>query len=228
MSFRSSQPRIPTQNSRRDFLRIAGCATASLALPELAAAAVRELDKPVRLGLIADLHQDVMHDGPARLDAFLQAMRADPPDALVQLGDFAVPSEANLPLIKTFNEAHEQTLHVIGNHDVDGGFSFEQVVETWGMKDRYYTHDVGGLRLIVLDANETPPNHEGGVPFAYRTRAGGVAGQVADRSPGADANPQPSTVGRSLVDRQCRGDPETAKRRFGSRGPGCQRSHTHR
>ena len=36
------------------------------------------------LGMIADLHQDVMHDGPSRLEAFLDAMKNEKPDALLQ------------------------------------------------------------------------------------------------------------------------------------------------
>jgi predicted phosphodiesterase len=153
---------------RRRFLhtvsKVVGAIACSLALPTAARAATSRLSKPIRLGLIADLHHDVMHDAPARLDAFLKAMAANPPDAIIQLGDFAQAKETNRPLVKQFQEAHPVALHVIGNHDTDGGVSFDQVLKEWGMKSRYYKHDVKGLRLLILDGNETPPDHKGGYP----------------------------------------------------------------
>ena len=157
-------PSVP----RRVFLQqagvIIGSALCSLSLPSLSHAAIGLLRKPIRIGLIADLHHDVMHDAPARLDAFLDAMKPTPPDAIVQLGDFAQAKAGNRSLVKKFNEAHPVSLHVIGNHDTDGGLSSEQVVKEWGMKGRYYTHDVEGLRLLVLDGNDKPAGHSGGYP----------------------------------------------------------------
>ena len=156
------------QLPRRRFLQkmgqVVGVAACALALPATARTATTRLAKPVRLGLIADLHHDVMHDAPARLDAFLEAMAADPPDAIIQLGDFAQAKKQNRPLVEKFQKAHPLALHVIGNHDTDGGLSFDQVLQEWRMKSRYYRHDVEGLRLIVLDGNERPQDHKGGYP----------------------------------------------------------------
>ncbi|GAG00497.1 unnamed protein product, partial [marine sediment metagenome] len=78
------------------------------------------------------------------------------PDAIIQLGDFAVPAEKNRALVNRFNTAHSRTLHVLGNHDIDGGYTTEQVLDFWEMKARYYSQDLGGVRLIVLDGNEMP------------------------------------------------------------------------
>lgn len=136
----------------------------SLILPVESRAAVRRLSQRVRLGLFADLHQDVMPDGELRLGQFLKAMVQEAPDAIVQLGDFAVPSPDNRPLIKSFNEAHPRTIHVLGNHDTDGGYTTQQVLDAWGMKERYTSYEVAGLRIIVLDGNEPSPNHAGGYP----------------------------------------------------------------
>ena len=149
---------------RRRFIQVVGAAACSLALPSMAHAATRLLAKPVSIGLIADLHHDVMHDAPARLDAFLEAMAVDPPDAILQMGDFAQAKKQNRPILEQFRKAHPMALHVIGNHDTDGGVSFEQLLEEWQMKSRYYTRDVKGLRLIVLDGNERSPSHKGGYP----------------------------------------------------------------
>ena len=124
------------------------------------------MKKTVRLGLITDLHQDIMHDGPRRLEAFLKRMHALRPDALVQLGDFAVPSPQNKALIAQFNKAHSLALHVLGNHDTDGGYTKQQTMDAWGMQQRYYAHELSGLRLLVLDGNDKgSPTHRGGYPI---------------------------------------------------------------
>lgn len=160
--------RDPSPLPRRRFLhtvgKVMGAVACSLALPASARAATTRLTKPIRLGLIADLHHDVMHDAPARLAAFLKEMAINPPDAIIQLGDFAQGKAKNRPFVKQFQEAHPVALHVIGNHDTDSGVSFEQLLQEWGMKSRYYRHDVEGLRLLVLDGNEKPPEHKGGYP----------------------------------------------------------------
>ena len=135
-----------------------------IALPNLALSAVKKLNKPVKLGLIADLHHDVMHDGAKRLDSFISSMKKESPDALIQMGDFAYPNEKNKKITKAFQSAHPTTLHVLGNHEIDDGHSFEQVVKLWGMKGRYYTHNINGLNIIVLDGNEKKANHKGGYP----------------------------------------------------------------
>lgn len=150
--------------SRRDFLRTTGVVATSIILPNQVMGVLRKIKKPIKLGLIADLHQDVMHDGPARLKAFLDAMKEESPDALVQLGDFAYPTKKNDAVTKAFEKAHSRTLNVLGNHEIDGGHTFDAVAKLWGMKGRYYTENINGLDLIVLDCNEKPKNHKGGYP----------------------------------------------------------------
>jgi len=149
---------------RRDFCRSASVMATTILLPRQVLALVTKIKKPIKLGMIADLHQDVMHDGPFRLKAFLDAMKKEKPDALLQLGDFAYPSKKNEVVTKAFANAHPKALHVLGNHEIDGGHSFEQVSKLWGMKGRYYTENVNGLDLIVLDCNEKPKNHKAGYP----------------------------------------------------------------
>ncbi len=150
--------------SRRDFFRATGVAATSIILPRRIMACLGRIKKPIKLGMIADLHQDVMHDGPARLKAFLDAMKEEKPDALLQLGDFAYPTKKNEAVTRAFEKAHPKTLHVLGNHEIDDGHSFDEVAKLWGMKGRYYTENVSGLDLVVLDGNEKPKNHKGGYP----------------------------------------------------------------
>jgi len=149
---------------RRDFFRVGGVLGTSILLPRQIMAALSKIKKPIKLGMIADLHQDVMHDGPARLKAFLEAMKEEKPDAILQLGDFAYPSKKNEAVTKAFKKAHPRTLHVLGNHEIDGGHSFDEVAKLWGMKGRYYTENINGLDLVVLDCNEKPKNHKSGYP----------------------------------------------------------------
>ena len=151
-------------SKRRKFIGSMGLAGTSILLPREVTAALSKLKSPIKLGLIADLHQDVMHDGPTRLKAFLDAMTVEKPDALLQLGDFAYPSKKNTVVTEAFAKAQPKTFHVLGNHEIDGGHSFDQVAMLWGMKGRYYTENINGLDLIVLDANEKPKVHKRGYP----------------------------------------------------------------
>ena len=123
------------------------------------------LSQKISLGVIADLHVDLIPDGAERLDSFLDEMTKTKPDALIQMGDFAFAKESNQKIVDRFNKAHEIALHVIGNHDTDGGLSMEHVLKSWGMKDPYYHHVVEGLHLLVLNANEEGSvKHKGGYP----------------------------------------------------------------
>ena len=150
--------------SRRDFFSSTGVVATSILLPPRTMAALAKIKKPIRLGIIADLHQDLIHDGPVRMKAFLDAMNREKPDALIQLGDFAYPTKKNDVITKAFEKAHPKTLHVLGNHEIDGGHSFDAVAKLWGMQGRYYTENVNGLDLVVLDGNEKPKNHKSGYP----------------------------------------------------------------
>ncbi len=164
MSDHRNTQRGHSHRTRRDFLQAAGATAVSMLSSTMARSGLRDLSAPVRVGMITDLHQDIMHDGPQRLGQFLSAMKEVSPDAIAQLGDFAVPAKENQPLIDTFNHAHPMALHVLGNHDADGGYTYEQTQAAWGMMDRYYYRDINGLRVIVLDGNEVPENHEDGYP----------------------------------------------------------------
>ena len=150
--------------NRRKFTALLSAGAGSITIPEAVFPAVKKLSRPVKLGLIADLHQDVMHDGLQRLESFISAMKMEKPDAIIQMGDFAYPNKKNEKVTSTFMEAHPRALHVLGNHDIDGGHSFNEVVKLWKMKGRYYTENIQGLNLVVLDGNEKPADHKGGYP----------------------------------------------------------------
>ncbi len=171
-------------STRRGFLQTASIAATAAAFPALTSASVRQLEKPITIGLIADLHHDVMHDGETRVDAFLQEMAETKPDAIMQLGDFAYPNAKNKAVTDKFNAAHDAALHVIGNHDTDSGHTMQQCVDIWGMSGRYYRHDVGGLRLLVLDGNDKgSPDHKGGYPsYIGKEQVEWLGEQLAERN----------------------------------------------
>ena len=149
--------------SRRYFLRNTGMGAMAFTFPQMIFSAVNLLDRPVKLGLIADLHQDIMHDGLSRMQAFVREMEVQRPDAIIQLGDFAYPNEKNRPVIDLFNNAHRESLHVIGNHDTDAGHTKEQCLNIWKMPAPYYAKEIAGIKILVLDGNETgSPTHKGG------------------------------------------------------------------
>ena len=154
-------------SSRRDFLSTTAAGATSIILPRQAMAALAKIKKPIKLGMIADLHQDVMHDGLQRLESFISAMKMEKPDAIIQMGDFAYPNKKNEKVTRTFMEAHPRALHVLGNHDIDGGHSFDEGGKLWKKKRRYYTENIQGLNLVVLDGNEKPADHKGGYPSHF-------------------------------------------------------------
>lgn len=150
---------------RRSFLKTAATSSLAVAIPAAAMASTKRLAKSVSIGLIADLHQDVMHDGVARITEFLEAMTQSRPNATMQLGDFAYPNKRNEEVISLFNSSSDRPLHVIGNHDTDAGHTKQQCIDIWGMPSRYYVKDIDGLNVLVLDGNDTgSPTHGGGYP----------------------------------------------------------------
>jgi calcineurin-like phosphoesterase family protein len=93
-------------------------------------------------------------------------MRRVKPTAILQMGDFAWPEEKNKQVVELFNSAHEQTLHVIGNHDTDNNHTHQDCVDTWGIPAPYYAKNINGYWLVVLNGNEKgSPTHKGGYPI---------------------------------------------------------------
>ena len=138
--------------SRREALRglLGAAGTLAIRLPAGAAPGL-----PVtRFGLIADIHQDVMPDGVERVGAFVAAMTAARVDFVLQLGDFCQPRESNRAFLVAWNAFAGPRYHVLGNHDMDGGFRREQAVAFNGMPARYYTFDGGAFLGVVLDGND--------------------------------------------------------------------------
>ena len=114
-----------------------------------------------RFGVISDVHQDVMPDGVERIRAFVAAMTEARAVFVLQLGDFCQPKPANRDFLAAWNTFAGPRYHVLGNHDMDGGFSREQTAAYYGMPARHYTFAGGGFLGIVLDGNDSGGKQKG-------------------------------------------------------------------
>ena len=115
----------------------------------------------LRFGLIADVHQDVMHDGYQRIKAFTEAMNEARADFICQLGDFCQPHERNRGFLERWRQFDGPRYHVLGNHDMDGGYTREHTVDFLDMPGKHYSFDNKGVHVMVLDGNE-PGGKSGG------------------------------------------------------------------
>lgn len=151
------------QTRRRTLCQLSALSSLLIPLPRFARADVS--DKKIKLGMIADLHGGLAKDAASRLDKFVEAMASQDCDALIQMGDFAFPNAKHKNYAENFNAAHDEVIHVIGNHEFDFGLRREDCYRHWGIDASYYSRDIGEIRLIVLDGNETgSPTHRGGYP----------------------------------------------------------------
>jgi len=153
-------------SNRRDFLKSVsvGAFSCTVSWPSVASAQEGDPDKPLRFGIITDIHKDIMHDADDRLQAFIDEMTAENVDFIIQVGDFCVPKPENKGFLAIWNQFAGPRYHVIGNHDTDGGFTREQTVAFWGMDSRFYSFDRSGVHFVVLDGNDKPTDHAGGYP----------------------------------------------------------------
>ena len=146
--------------TRREFLKTSLALTTSLAASAIVAPALLRAseDQPasgkLTIGMITDVHQDIMHDATERITAFVDDMNTKRADLVLNLGDFCVPKPANQPFLDAWNKFAGPRFHVLGNHDMDGGYKREQTVEFYKMPARYYSFDHSGIHFVVLDAND--------------------------------------------------------------------------
>jgi Icc protein len=150
---------------RRHFICNVLSTAIAIQIPGQAFSAFAVKPKAIKIGLITDLHQDLIHNAADRLNVFVDHMKKIKPDAILQIGDFAYPGEKNKQVIDMFNKAHVVPMHVIGNHDTDAGYTKQQCIDYWGMPGRYYAKEVQGINFIILDGNDKgSPTHKGGYP----------------------------------------------------------------
>jgi hypothetical protein len=148
---------------RRSFIKSTVLTSFSLALPSSILKLWAGQTENLRLGLITDLHRDIIHDADLRLQTFLEEVHRTEVHAKIQLGDFAIPKPANASFIASFNQGNIPAYHVLGNHDLDEGHSKEQAIQAFGMPSAYYAKVIQGVRILVLDGNDPgSPTAKGG------------------------------------------------------------------
>jgi len=112
----------------------------------------------VRFGICTDVHKDIMHDADERLSAFIEKAKTSDLDFIIQLGDFCRPSEDNREFLVIWNNFPGDKHHVLGNHEMDGGFSREESIRFLGSPAKYYSFDKNGFHFIILDGNDVNPS----------------------------------------------------------------------
>ena len=110
--------------------------------------------KKVRIGMCSDVHLPTMHDADWRLSKFLDSMKTAKPDFIIELGDFGTPAKAYAHLFEKWNAYPGLKYHVIGNHEMDAGYSMEAALAYRKMNSSFYSFRMNGFHFIVLDGND--------------------------------------------------------------------------
>ena len=108
----------------------------------------------VRFGVCADVHLPTMHDSKERITTFIDSMKIAKPDFIIELGDFGTPAIEYAQYFEIWNSYPGRKYHVIGNHEMDGGYSLEQAIAYRNMSSSYYSFDINKFHFIVLDGND--------------------------------------------------------------------------
>ncbi len=150
--------------SRRSFIRKTAFGTASIFIPFRINASSAKKSKKIKFGLCADVHKDIMHDSDERIKVFTDRMKNEKGDFILQLGDFCRPYDYNKAFLDIYHNFSGDCYHVLGNHDMDGGFTRKQTIDFWGSKAKYYSFDKGDFHFIVLDGNDKKEKPASGYP----------------------------------------------------------------
>ncbi|MCU0780296.1 MAG: metallophosphoesterase, partial [Akkermansiaceae bacterium] len=133
----------------------------------------------LEFGVITDVHFGYFPNAAAYLTEFIGDMHAWDPDFIIQLGDFCRPEAASNNFMAIYNSWPGPRYHVIGNHERDGGYTFQQAAGFWGMPARYHTFDQGPVRGIVMDGNEPGGSGTGYAAFVSPVQQNWLAQQLA-------------------------------------------------
>lgn len=147
----------------KELKKLAAGITATLLLLGLNGRAHADDKQPVpqriTFAVGTDIHKDIMHDADQRLQAFVDAASRARVNFIIDLGDFCQPKKANEGFLGIWNSFNGPRYRVLGNHDMDGGFTRAQTVAFMGMPAQHYSFDVDGWHFVVLDGNDpdVPP-----------------------------------------------------------------------
>ncbi len=139
---------------RRQFIQTAIGGGTLLVFPMSLKALSQSQKENLKFGVCADVHKDIMHDSDIRLQTFISKASERDLDFIIQLGDFCRPYEYNREFLSIWNSYDGDKYHVIGNHEMDGGFSRKQVIDFWDIPKQFYSVDNNGFHIVVLDGND--------------------------------------------------------------------------
>jgi 3',5'-cyclic AMP phosphodiesterase CpdA len=108
--------------------------------------------KPIKFGIIADIHRDLTPGVDERLEAFMKKVETEKPDFIMSLGDFAHAIPENESFAKRFTGTNVPAYHVLGNHEMDK-VSKDEAAAFLGMPAPFYSFDIGGYHCVVMDPN---------------------------------------------------------------------------
>ena len=108
----------------------------------------------VIFGLCTDVHLPTMHDSEYRISDFIERMKSVKPDFIIEIGDFGTPASEYAYLYEIWNSFPGEKYHVIGNHEMDGGYTIGQALEYLKMEKPYYSFEKKGFHFIVLNGND--------------------------------------------------------------------------
>ena len=152
-----SRSNFLSRASRRTFLKVLATVSVPATFSWTLRAEVKPTLQRVRFGLCADPHKDIMHDADERIRRFIYQAKKRRVQFILQLGDFCTPVEKNRSFLRIWESFPGPRYHTLGNHEIDGGCSWDQVLAFWKMRQRYYSFDHGGWHFLVLDGNERKP-----------------------------------------------------------------------
>lgn len=73
----------------------------------------------MKFAVFTDLHYDVIHDGDRRLHEFINSVKEENIDFIIELGDLCHPTDANKHLISELKEVGVPCFFTVGNHNTD-------------------------------------------------------------------------------------------------------------
>lgn len=118
-------------------------------------------DNKMKFAVFTDLHYDVIHDGDRRINEFIELVKKENVDFVIELGDLCHPTDENKRIIVQLKDLGVPCFFSIGNHNSDT-YQIDAVLKFFGMESSYYSFIFGSIKFIVLDANyiKTPNGYE--------------------------------------------------------------------
>ena len=109
---------------RRKFIHQLGMGTTSMILPStsisfMPVTSPKRNAEPLIMGIVADIHKDLMPDADERLSVFIAEAQRRKADFIIQLGDFCMADSKNLDFMGIWETFKGPKYHVLGNHDMD-------------------------------------------------------------------------------------------------------------